>query len=89
MGMRKDEFKLPGYSISLCLNTVKTTILGCPSPSFTAPKPEQIATMINNDPTISDPAKYLEHPYADIKANAYDMVRMEMKLAEVPSGSSA
>ncbi len=41
---------------------------------FTSPKPDQIATMINNDPTISDPAKYLEHPYADIKANAYDMV---------------
>jgi len=41
---------------------------------FTAPKPEQIATMINNDPTISNPALYLEHPYANIMANAYDMV---------------
>jgi len=41
---------------------------------FTAPKPEQIATMINNDPAIPDPVKYLEHPYANIKANAYDMV---------------
>jgi aspartyl-tRNA synthetase len=41
---------------------------------FTAPKPDQIATMINNDPNIADPAKYLEHPYANIKANAYDMV---------------
>ncbi len=41
---------------------------------FTAPKPDQIATMINNDPAIADPAKYLEHPYANIKANAYDMV---------------
>jgi aspartyl-tRNA synthetase len=30
--------------------------------------------MINNAPEIKVAAKYLEHPYADIKANAYDMV---------------
>ena len=30
--------------------------------------------MINNNPVITDAAKYLEHPYAGIKANAYDMV---------------
>jgi aspartyl-tRNA synthetase len=41
---------------------------------FTAPKPNQIDTMIKNDPVIADASKYLEHPYADIKANAYDMV---------------
>jgi len=41
---------------------------------FTAPKPDQIATMINNDPGIANAAEYLEHPYANIKANAYDMV---------------
>ena len=41
---------------------------------FTSPKPEHISTMINNDPVIKDAAKYLEHPYANIKANAYDMV---------------
>ncbi|MFM7358470.1 MAG: aspartate--tRNA ligase, partial [Sediminibacterium sp.] len=41
---------------------------------FTAPKPEHIPVMINNDPEIKDAAKYLEHPYAGIKANAYDMV---------------
>lgn len=41
---------------------------------FTAPKPDQIATMINNDPVIENAARYLEHPYANIKANAYDMV---------------
>jgi aspartyl-tRNA synthetase len=41
---------------------------------FTAPKPDQISIMINNDPAISNPALYLEHPYANIKANAYDMV---------------
>lgn len=41
---------------------------------FTAPKPADIERMIGNDPAISDPEKYLEHPYASIKANAYDMV---------------
>jgi len=41
---------------------------------FTAPKPDDIERMITNDPRISDPEKYLEHPYANIKANAYDMV---------------
>jgi aspartyl-tRNA synthetase len=41
---------------------------------FTSPKPSQIETMINNEPSIKEAAKYLEHPYAGIKANAYDMV---------------
>ena len=41
---------------------------------FTAPKPLQIATMIENEPSIADASKYLDHPYAQIKANAYDMV---------------
>jgi aspartyl-tRNA synthetase len=41
---------------------------------FTAPKPDHISIMIENDPVIHDAAKYLEHPYAQIKANAYDMV---------------
>ena len=41
---------------------------------FTAPKPDQIATMIDNNPVIENAARYLEHPYANIKANAYDMV---------------
>lgn len=41
---------------------------------FTSPKPEHIEVMINNDPEIKDAEKYLEHPYANIKANAYDMV---------------
>jgi aspartyl-tRNA synthetase len=41
---------------------------------FTSPKPDHISIMINNDPAIKDAAKYLEHPYANIKANAYDMV---------------
>ena len=41
---------------------------------FTAPKPSDINTMINNNPMIDNPAEYLKHPYASIKANAYDMV---------------
>ncbi|MEI2750886.1 MAG: aspartate--tRNA ligase [Ferruginibacter sp.] len=41
---------------------------------FTSPKPSDIQTMINNNPVIENPAEYLKHPYASIKANAYDMV---------------
>ena len=41
---------------------------------FTSPKPAQIETMINNNPVIENAAEYLKHPYASIKANAYDMV---------------
>lgn len=41
---------------------------------FTAPKPSDIDTMINNNPVIENAAEYLKHPYANIKANAYDMV---------------
>ncbi len=41
---------------------------------FTSPKPDHIEMMINNDPVITNAEKYLEHPYAGIKANAYDMV---------------
>jgi aspartyl-tRNA synthetase len=41
---------------------------------FTSPKPAQIEVMINNNPAIEKTAEYLKHPYATIKANAYDMV---------------
>lgn len=41
---------------------------------FTAPKPSDIDVMINNNPKIENAAEYLKHPYANIKANAYDMV---------------
>ncbi|MGE9312551.1 aspartate--tRNA ligase [Niabella sp. CJ426] len=41
---------------------------------FTSPKPSDIDTMINNNPAIDNAAEYLKHPYANIKANAYDMV---------------
>jgi aspartyl-tRNA synthetase len=41
---------------------------------FTSPKPSQIETMINNNPVIEKAADYLNHPYSNIKANAYDMV---------------
>ena len=41
---------------------------------FTSPKPDHIEMMINNDPVIKNADHYLQHPYAAIKANAYDMV---------------
>ncbi|MEI6946247.1 aspartate--tRNA ligase [Paraflavisolibacter sp. H34] len=41
---------------------------------FTSPKPSQISEMIHNNPVIENAAEYLKHPYANIKANAYDMV---------------
>jgi len=41
---------------------------------FTSPKPSDISIMINNNPVIENAEKYLEHPYSNIKANAYDMV---------------
>lgn len=41
---------------------------------FTSPKPSDIEVMINNEPRITNAAEYLKHPYANIKANAYDMV---------------
>jgi aspartyl-tRNA synthetase len=41
---------------------------------FTSPKPDQIPVMIGNSPEIPNAAEYLQHPYASIKANAYDMV---------------
>jgi len=41
---------------------------------FTSPKPSQIEEMIGNNPVIENATAYLQHPYANIKANAYDMV---------------
>jgi aspartyl-tRNA synthetase len=41
---------------------------------FTSPKPDEIEIMIGNSPVIKNAAEYLKHPYAGIKANAYDMV---------------
>jgi len=41
---------------------------------FTSPKPADIEVMIGNNPLIENAEKYLEHPYANIKANAYDLV---------------
>ena len=41
---------------------------------FTSPKPDHIEVMISNDPEIKNSSEYLSHPYANIKANAYDMV---------------
>ncbi len=41
---------------------------------FTAPKPDHIDIMIQNEASIPSGQKYFEHPYAQIKANAYDLV---------------
>jgi aspartyl-tRNA synthetase len=41
---------------------------------FTSPKPDQLKTMLKHSPVIEDREKYLEHPFSQIKANAYDMV---------------
>ncbi len=41
---------------------------------FTAPRPEDTETMIRNSPVIENANEYLRHPYAGIRANAYDMV---------------
>ncbi len=41
---------------------------------FTSPRPSDVEIMINNSPKVENLDKYLEHPYAKIKANAYDMV---------------
>ncbi len=51
---------------------------------FTSPKPSDISVMINNNPVIENAADYLKHPYASIKANAYDMV---MNGNEIGGGS--
>jgi len=51
---------------------------------FTSPKPSDIGTMISNSPEITDKENYLKHPYASIKANAYDMV---MNGSEIGGGS--
>jgi aspartyl-tRNA synthetase len=41
---------------------------------FTSPKPEHIALMVDNKPGIENGDEYLKHPFAAIKANAYDLV---------------
>ncbi|HRP16786.1 MAG TPA: aspartate--tRNA ligase, partial [Ginsengibacter sp.] len=51
---------------------------------FTSPKPEDVQAMIENSPVITDKENYLQHPYASIKANAYDMV---MNGNEIGGGS--
>ncbi|MCO5287252.1 MAG: aspartate--tRNA ligase [Chitinophagaceae bacterium] len=51
---------------------------------FTSPKPEDVQAMIENSPIITDKENYLQHPYASIKANAYDMV---MNGNEIGGGS--
>jgi aspartyl-tRNA synthetase len=76
LGLRKaDEFKLLWVlDFPLFEYSAEENRWDARHHPFTSPKPEHIDIMINNTPVIQDPKKYLEHPYANIKANAYDMV---------------
>lgn len=73
--VRRLNLNCYGFWIFLCLNMRKMTTAGLPAAAlFTSPKPDHISVMINNNPVITDAANYLAHPYAGIKANAYDLV---------------
>ncbi len=41
---------------------------------FTSPRPSDIDILVKNDPDVKNPTDYLKHPFAAIRANAYDMV---------------
>jgi len=76
LGLRKeDEFKLLWVlDFPLFEYDEETNRWVARHHPFTSPKPGDIEVMINNDPVIKNAEKYLEHPYANIKANAYDIV---------------
>ena len=86
LGLRKnDEFKLLWvYDFPLFEYAEEENRWVARHHPFTSPKPDHIEVMINNNPVIEDAAKYLDHPYAGIKANAYDMV---MNGNEIGGGS--
>jgi aspartyl-tRNA synthetase len=76
LGLRKaDEFKLLWVlDFPLFEYSAEENRWDARHHPFTSPKPEHIDIMINNSSVIEDAKKYLQHPYANIKANAYDMV---------------
>ncbi|MBD0364646.1 MAG: aspartate--tRNA ligase [Flavisolibacter sp.] len=76
MGLRKkDEFKLLWVvDFPLFEYSAEDNRWVARHHPFTSPKPEQIELMIQNSPEIKNAAEYLKHPYAIIKANAYDIV---------------
>jgi aspartyl-tRNA synthetase len=83
LGMRKpDEFGLVWvidfplfeYSEEEETGSVSTGRWVARHHPFTSPKPAHIASMANNSPRIAPGSNYLDHPYAMIKANAYDLV---------------
>jgi aspartyl-tRNA synthetase len=76
LGLRKpDEFKLLWVlDFPLFEYSAEENRWNARHHPFTSPKPEHIDTMISNSHAIENLEKYLEHPYANIKANAYDMV---------------
>jgi aspartyl-tRNA synthetase len=76
LGLRKaDEFKLLWvFDFPLFEYSAEENRWDARHHPFTSPKPEHIDIMVKNSHVIENAAKYLEHPYANIKANAYDMV---------------
>jgi aspartyl-tRNA synthetase len=76
LGLRKtDEFKLLWVlDFPLFEYSAEENRWDARHHPFTSPKPEHIDIMVKNSHVIENAAKYLEHPYANIKANAYDMV---------------
>lgn len=76
LGLRKaDEFKLLWVlDFPLFEYSAEENRWNARHHPFTSPKPQHIDAMIRNNPVIDNAEKYLEHPYANIKANAYDMV---------------
>ena len=76
LGLRKpDEFKLLWVlDFPLFEYSAEENRWDAKHHPFTSPKPEHIEIMISNSPVIGNAEKYLDHPYANIKANAYDMV---------------
>jgi len=86
LGLRKaDEFKLLWVlDFPLFEYSAEENRWDARHHPFTSPRPEHVDIMIKNSPVIENAEKYLEHPYANIKANAYDMV---MNGNEIGGGS--
>ena len=76
LGLRKKmSLNYYGYWISRCFEYSGRQSLELPV-TILSPHPNRIHIdiMINNNPVIENAKEYLKHPYANIKANAYDMV---------------
>jgi aspartyl-tRNA synthetase len=76
LGMRKkDEFKLVWVlDFPLFEYSAEENRWVARHHPFTSPIPEDIGLMTSNSPVIEKPSMYLDHAFAGIKANAYDLV---------------